>query len=292
MQPFAYERPRRVEDATALLMQRGARVLAGGTDLIAQLKEGRRTASIVVDVKAIPEMVAIARGPDGGWRIGAAASIRALGGHAGLMAEHGALVQSARLIGSLQIQSRATLGGNVCNAAPSADAVPLLVALGATGEIAGPGGRRTLPVEDMAQSPGRVSLAPGEILVSIHLPARGTRSGAYYLRFTPRREMDIAIAGSGVSVTMAADGTIADARIVLASVGPTPVRCRAAEAFLAGRAADDQTIRDAARMAAGEAKPISDTRGSADYRRHLADVLTRRALSAALMDAEQRKAAA
>lgn len=276
----------------ALLKQPGARVLAGGTDLIAQLKEGRRTASIVVDAKAIPEMVAIARTTDGGWRIGAAASIRALGNHAGLMAEHGALVQSARLIGSLQIQSRATLGGNVCNAAPSADAVPLLVALGASGEIAGPDGRRTMLIEDMAQGPGRLTLSAGELLVAIQLPARGARSGACYLRFTPRREMDIAIAGSGVSVTRAADGTIAEARIVLASVGPTPVRCRSAEAFLAGRAADDPVIRDAARIAAGEAKPISDTRGSADYRRHLADVLTQRALTAALMDAEQRKAAA
>lgn len=279
MQELNYERPATVAEAFELLREDGARALAGGTDLIPQLREGRRQARMVVDLKKIPELSAISRLADGGWRLGGAASVRALGGHAGLAAEHGPLLESARLIGSLQIQSRASLGGNLCNAAPSADAVPLLISLGAKVEVAGPAGSREMAVDDVATAPGRTKLAPGEIISAILLGAKPPRSAARYLRFTPRREMDIAIAGSGVAITLDAAGHIASARITLASVAPTPLRASAAESLLIGARPKLAAFAAAGAQAASEASPISDTRGSADYRRELIAVLTRRALA-------------
>lgn len=261
-------------------MSGGARALAGGTDLIPQLREDRRSARVVIDLKHIPELCSIGRTSDGGWRIGAAVSVRALGQSAAFAAEHGALLEAARLIGSLQIQSRATLGGNLCNAAPSGDAVPLMVSLQAMAEIAGPRGRRTIAAERLASGPGRTSLDAGELLVAILLPPRAAGHAAKYLRFTPRREMDIAIAGSGVAIGLDASGEIATARITLASVAPVPLRALNAEARLLGNRPTAALLLEAGQIAAGEAQPISDTRGSADYRRDLVAVLTRRALEA------------
>lgn len=279
MQALRYERPTTVEEAVGLLRQEGARALAGGTDLIPQLREGRRQASLVVDLKHIPALTAVSRTADGGWRVGAAVSIRALGRHREFAAAHAHLLESARLIGSLQIQSRATLAGNLCNAAPSADAVPLLIALGAEVEIAGPGAPRAQAVATIASGPGRITLVPGELITAIRLPAQAPRTAARYLRFTPRREMDIAVAGSGVAITLDAAGKIGTAEIVLASVGPMPVRATAAARSLVGNAPSAALFTAAGAMAAGDARPISDTRGSADYRRELAAVLTRRALT-------------
>jgi carbon-monoxide dehydrogenase medium subunit len=285
MQPFTYERPSTVEDAVALLSGTQSRALAGGTDLIPQLKEGRKPARVVVDLKHIPQLTAISRGTDGGWRIGAAVSVAQLGAEPGLAGEHAGLIASARLIGSLQIQSRATLGGNLCNGAPSADAVPLLISLGAKAVIAGPDGQRTVAVESLPASPGKTSLVAGELLVALLLPPREARSGACYLRFTPRREMDIAIAGSGVAITLGVGGDVKSARVTLASVAPVPLRATRAEARLIGDMPSAALIAEAARIAAEEARPISDARGSSDYRRHLVEVLTRRALEAAVAEA-------
>lgn len=279
MLELRYERPRSVAEAVALLAAPDARPLAGGSDLIPQLREGRRQSGLVVDLKHIPDLTAIEHLPSGGWRIGAATPIGVLRKHAAFAAANGALLDSADLIGSLQVQNRASLGGNLCNAAPSADGVPLLIALDAEAEIHGPSGTRRIPAASVPAGPGRTSLAPGELLVALILPPRAARSADRYLRFTPRREMDIAIAGSGVRIDLAADDTITIARIVLASVGPTPVRATAAEAALVGRKASTAAFTDAGMRAAAEAKPISDTRGSADYRRDLVAVLTRRALS-------------
>jgi carbon-monoxide dehydrogenase medium subunit len=285
VQELRYERPATVAEAVAAAGRDGARALAGGTDLIAQLKEGRRSASAIVDLKHVPELVAIAREADGGWRIGAAARVRSLAAHGELAREHAGLIASACLIGSLQIQSRASLGGNLCNAAPSADAVPLLIALGATVEIAGPRGRRTVAAQAIpVGGPRRTSLEPGEIVAVIRLPARASRSAARYLRFTPRREMDIAVAGSGVALTLGDDGRIAKAAVVLASVGPVPVVAAKAAAALMGERPTAKLFASAGAVAAGECKPISDTRGSADYRRELVAVLTRRVLTAAAQD--------
>ena len=279
MQELRYERPVTATDAVALLAQDGTRVLAGGTDLIPQLREGRRTARTVVDLKHISDMTALSRLADGSWRLGAAASIGMLGRNAGFAAAHPGLLASARLIGSLQIQNRATLGGNLSNAAPSADAVPLLIALGAQAEISALSGQRTVSVEAIAVGPGRTSLQPGEVVVTIVLPPPAPSSAAVYHRFTPRREMDIAVAGSGVHLAIGTDGTIALARIVLASVAPRPLRALKAETVLIGEKPSAALFAAAGAAAAAEARPISDTRGSADYRRELIAVLTRRALT-------------
>ena len=273
------------------MLGRGAgRVLAGGTDLIPQLREGRRSTSHIVDLKHIPELTAIERQADGGWRIGAAATIGQLAQDQLFAAEHRALLASAQLIGSLQIQNRASLAGNVCNAAPSADAVPLLVCLGAEAEIASARGHRRILVAEVATAPGRTSLADNEILVALHLPPRPARSAAAYLRFTPRREMDIAIAGAGVSIVLDAGGRIADARIALASVAPTTLAAENAQRLLVGHRPSPVLLAEAAAAAAQEARPISDTRGSAGYRRDLVAVLTRRALETCVAELESQSA--
>lgn len=279
MQELRYERPSTVAEAAGLLARDGARALAGGSDLIPQLREGRRQAAVMVDLKHVPALVAIERHANGGFRIGAAASIARLGAHAEFARVHQFLLASAQLIGSLQIQSRATLGGNLANAAPSADAVPLLIALEAAAELASPSGTRTVACSDVPIAPGRTALATGEMITALLLPPLPERTAARYLRFTPRREMDIAIAGSGVRLTLGTDGHIASARIVLASVAPVPLRATAAEALLTGERPGARVFAAAAAKAAEEARPISDTRGSADYRRELVAVLTRRALT-------------
>jgi len=278
LQEFVYERPRTVEEAVAAMRGDDARALAGGTDLIPQLREGRRRTERVVDLKYIAELTAISALPDGGIAIGAAATATVLSRHATIAANYAAVSQSACLIGGVQVQNRASLGGNICNAAPSADAVPALICHQARAVIAGPNGRRELAVEALFRGPGKTSLEPGEILVAILLPPAQPRSAAKYLRFTPRREMDIAIAGAGTWLRLDADGAIAEARIVLASVGPTPMRAPTAEQKLAGERPTRALLEEAGRLAAADARPISDTRGSADYRRSLVAVLTARAL--------------
>lgn len=279
MQELRYERPATVDDAVAMLARDGTRVLAGGTDLIPQLREGRRTASRIVDLKHVAELTRITQNPDGSWHIGAAASVGRLGQHVGFAATYSGLLASARLIGSLQIQNRATLGGNLCNAAPSADAVPLLIALGALVQVASSTGRATMPASDIATAPGKTRLQPGQLVTRIELPKPAERSAASYLRFTPRREMDIAVAGSGVRIDLDGAGTIVDARIVLASVAPVPLIVESARTELVGEKPSAKLFAKAGAKAATEAKPISDTRGSADYRRELVAVLTRRALA-------------
>jgi carbon-monoxide dehydrogenase medium subunit len=279
LQEFAYERPLTLGEAVAAMQAGEARPLAGGTDLIAQLREGRRRAQRIVDLKLVPELAAISAHPDGGVSIGAAASATAVARHALVASRYPAVASSARLIGSLQIQNRASLGGNICNAAPSADAVPALICHRARVAIAGPGGRREMDLEALFEGPGRTALAGGEILAAILLPAPPPRSAGCYLRFTPRREMDIAVAGAGVWIELGDSGAIAAARVALASVAPTPIRAPAAEARLVGEMPSPALFAEAGRLAARDARPISDTRGSADYRRSLVAVLTERALA-------------
>jgi CO/xanthine dehydrogenase FAD-binding subunit len=275
-----YERPSRIEDAVELLSD-GGTPLAGGTDLLPRLRDRRKQIRHVVDLKHVPGLVAIEREPDGSWRLGAATSVSRLAAHAAFAGEHRALAEAACLIGSLQIQSRATLAGNVCNAAPSADAVPLLIALGAEAHVAGPAGRRVLKVEGIPAGPGKTVLAPGEFVVALRVPKQQPRTAARYLRMTPRREMDIAVAGAGVAITLDGNGMIASAAVVLAAVAPVPLRAAGTEAMLIG-AKPSAALFDAAGLAAArEARPISDMRGSAEYRREIVAVLTRRALAAA-----------
>lgn len=283
MPPQSYVAPRRLDEALAALSA-GARALAGGTDLLPRLRSDVMAWPGVVDLKTVAGLVGIEVRADGGVRIGAATSITALARDSRLAKSYPALVAAGRMIGSLQVQSRASLGGNICNAAPSADAVPALIALGATAEIVGPKGKRSVPVEALFTGPGRTILAADELLRVIQLDAPAPRSAACYLRFTPRREMDIAIAGSGAWLRLDDTGVIAQARVALASVAPTPIRAPAAELALIGQAPNASVFRQAALAAAGDARPISDTRGSAYYRRELVAVLTGRALAAIAAD--------
>ena len=279
MQEFVYECPRTIDEAVAAMGAGDARALAGGTDLVPQVREGRRRAGRIVDLKRIPELTAIAMLRDDGFCIGAAATASAVARHARLAAAYPAVAQSAQLIGGVQIQNRASLGGNICNAAPSADAVPALICHDAQAVIVGRSGRRQAAVEELFRGPGQTTLEPGEILVSILLSAPAPRSAAKYLRFTPRREMDIAIAGAATWISLDARGAIAAARVVLASVAPTPIRAASAERRLIGERPTRALLEEAGRLAAGDARPISDTRGSADYRCSLVAVLTARALA-------------
>jgi CO/xanthine dehydrogenase FAD-binding subunit len=276
---FDFHRPSTLTEACELLAAGGARLLAGGTDLIPQLREGRREAERVVDLKRLAECMAITVRADGGVTIGAAVPASIVGRHPVVRERYPALSVAALMIGSHQVQNRASLGGNICNAAPSADAVPPLIVLGAEVEIVSGEGRRTVPLETIFAGPGRTTLAPGELMATIRLPAPQVNAASHYIRFTPRREMDIAAAGVAARVACDDAGLIMDARIALASVAPTPIRASAGERALFGRRLDDATIEAAAQATMGEARPISDTRASAEYRRELVRVLTRRVLA-------------
>ena len=280
MKEFAYVRPATLGEVIAAMQADGARALAGGTDLVPQLREGRRQAGHIVDLKGIPAFTGISAASNGGLVIGASTSATRVARHPTIAADYPSVAQSARLIGSLQVQNRASLGGNICNAAPSADSVPALICHHATVRIAGPDGEREELLEAFIRGPGRTSLQPGELLLSIILPPPSPRSAAHYLRFTPRREMDIAIAGAAAWIRLDENRAIDDARIVLASVGPVPIRATSAEQALRGERPTPALFEAAGQRAAGDAQPISDTRSSADYRRSLVAVLTARALAA------------
>jgi CO/xanthine dehydrogenase FAD-binding subunit len=277
MKPFSYHKATSIEDAIAQRAATGARVLAGGTDLIAQMKAGQRAPEHIIDVKSVPELTGVSLST-----IGAAASARRLAGEDVIRARHQGLHEALGMIGSLQIQNRASLGGNICNAAPSADAVPPLLCEEAEAEIIGGGGkRRRTPLIEIFAGPGRTTLGDDELLAQVILPKPDARSAGAYIRFTPRREMDIAVVGAAARLSLDGEGRITKARVALASVAPTPVRARAAEACLEGSAISDELLTDAARAARGDASPISDTRGSAAYRKDLIAVLVERALKRA-----------
>jgi len=284
---FDYAAPRSLGEAVKLLSSHPkALLLAGGTDLLVQLRAGRKSADLVIDIKHIPELNEIRYSNGDGLTLGAAAPCYRIYQDPGVRRAYPALAEVAALIGGIQIQGRASIGGNLCNAAPSADAVPLLIALKAACRIIGANGERTIPVENFCSGPGRNTLAPGELLVSLQIPPAAPRSGSQYLRFIPRNEMDIAVAGAGVAVSLE-NGVFREARIALSSVAPTPLYVREAGEWLAGKPANTESIRAAAEMAKAAAKPITDMRGTADYRRHLCAVLTTRALEAALRQARE-----
>jgi CO/xanthine dehydrogenase FAD-binding subunit len=276
---FEYLCPATVESAVADLDRDDARALAGGTDLVPQMREGRRHVTRVVDLKRIAELTGITGLVGGGVSIGAAASATAVSRHPVVAGSYPAIARSACLIGGVQVQNRATLGGNICNGAPSADAVPALLVHEARVVVASTKERREAPLEALLRGPGRTALGRGEMLAAVVLPPPPPRSAACYLRFTPRREMDIAVAGAAALVALDENGAIASARIVLASVAPTAIRARSAEAALLGERPSDALFSEAGRLAAQDARPISDTRGSAEYRRRLVAVLVERALA-------------
>jgi aerobic carbon-monoxide dehydrogenase medium subunit len=280
---FELVTPANLDDCLRALKGRGpdVRVLAGGTDLIAQLKVGMLTLSTVVDLSGVADLRVLDGDRERGFRIGAAVTARTLEQDARLRAALPSLSESGALVGSIQIRNLATLGGNICNAAPSADMAPPLIALDAEAVIAGAAGRRRVPMTAFFKGVRETVLAPDELLVEFVVPATGPRSGGAYLRHTPRRELDIAVVGVASQVSMA-DGVCRKARIALAAVAPTPVRATAAEQALEGQPLTPQAIARAADLAVEAARPISDQRGSAEFRRHLVRILTRRTLGIAL----------
>jgi carbon-monoxide dehydrogenase medium subunit len=241
----------------------------------------------VVDIKGVPEANELLYHPRQGLRLGAAVPCYRIYGEQRVARAYPGLMDAVAMIGGIQIQGRASVGGNLCNAAPSADAIPPLIALGAVCAIAGPGGRREVPVEQFCTGPGRTVLQPGELLLSLHLPPPKPRSGAFYLRFIPRNEMDIAVAGVGASVVLDGQGeTVAAARIALAAVAPTPLLAERAGAALVGKRATEAVIQEAAAAAQAAAPPHTPKRGAVEQRRHLVGVLTQRALRGALQRAQ------
>ena len=253
-----------------------ARLLAGGTDLLVQMRTGRLKPGVVIDLKRIPGITEISEGKDG-FHIGAAASAASITEHEGLSKTWPGVVEAAGLIGSTQIQGRASLGGNLCNASPAADSVPALIAAGAVCIAQGKSGQREIPVEQIQSGPGKTTLNPDEILVAFELPPRPERSADAYLRFIPRTEMDIAVVGAGVSLTLDDKGTCTAARVAIGAVAPTALLVEDAAAALIGTTLDNAALAklDAAITAA--CNPISDKRGTKEYRTRTASVLARRA---------------
>lgn len=284
-----YAAPKTIAEAVAILADKGdrARCLAGGTDIIVQVREGRRRdVDILVDIKHIPELNELTLDPKVGLTIGAAVPCYRIYEHQEIARAYPGLIDAAALIGGIQIQSRASLGGNLCNSSPAADAIPALIALEATCVIAGQKGRREVPVERFCTGPGKNVLGRGEFLVALRIPPPGKNTGAAYLRFIPRNEMDIAVAGAGVAVTL--DDTKSrclSARVALAAVAPTPLLVPEVGAALVDGALNDALIDKAAALAQAAARPISDMRGDADFRRHLVGVLVKRALHTAIQRA-------
>ena len=285
MHAINYEAPNTLKDAIALLAQHGekARPLCGGTDLIIQLRAGLRRPDHVVDVKKIPELSKISFDLQKGLRLGAAVPAVEVYENADIRRYFPGLQEAAHLIGSNQIQSRASVGGNLCNGSPAADTTPALIALGAKCRVAGPKGERMVAAEEFCTAPGRTVLQPGEILVEFQIPVPAKRSSDSYLRFIPRNEMDIAVVGVGTSVTLDLDDDrFVDARIALGAVGPTPIYAVKASEAVKGKKIDAATIDRAAKLAVEQSSPIDDMRGTAEFRRHLVGVLTRRTIGIAI----------
>ena len=284
MNDFDYAAATTVDEAVSLLAAQGdrAKVLAGGTDIIVQLRENLRHADLVVDVKKIGELMELRYDAKQGLRLGAAVPCYRLCENQEICAAYPALVDAARIIGGWQIQGRASIGGNLCNASPAADAIPALIALGAVAEVAGPGGRRRVPVDEFCTGPGRTVLGRGELLVALEVPAPVARASSAYERFIPRNEMDIAVVGVGSWLQLNAAGDkIEAARIALGAVAPTPLYAQAASDWLQGQAATEATYQKAGELAKQIARPISDKRGPAEYREHLVGVLVVRTLRTA-----------
>ncbi len=284
MHAINYEAPTTVDQAVKLLAQHGekARTLCGGTDLIIQLRAGVRRPEHVVDLKNIADLRRISFSMQHGLKLGAAVPAIEVHENADMRRYYPGLTEAAHLIGSLQIQSRASVGGNLYNGSPAADTIPALIAVGAKCRVAGPKGERIVAAEDFCTGPGRTVLQPDEILVEFQIPAPARHASDAYLRFIPRNEMDIAVVGVGAALTLdLADDRCIDARIALGAVGPTPIFAKEAGAALIGKKLDAAAIEKAAQAATAASSPIDDMRGTAEFRRHIVGVLTRRVVTIA-----------
>ena len=285
MRAFEYHAPTTLNEALALLRQHGegARPLAGGTDLVVQMKENATkfaAPSHVVNLLRIPELTGIDFNQNDGLRIGAGTSMMEVVQSPIIRERYTAIAEGAALVGSYQTMNMATVGGNLCNAAPSADIAPPLLVFDAEAVIVGPSGRRSLPLEEFFFGPGKTALASGELLAEVRVPVTSAGTGSAYDRHTPRKQMDIAVVGVAAALTLA-NGRIERARIALGAVAPMPMRAGRAEAQLEGETLSDEVLARATDAAVEECSPISDVRGSAEFRRHIVRVMTGRMLRAA-----------
>lgn len=273
-----YHTPTSFADAAAIAAGTTGtlRFLAGGTDVLVQMRAGMVQPDDLIDLKHIPGVDRIEKTAEGGWRIGIAVPGIVLGGHAELVRDWPGVVEGMNLVGSTQVQGRATLAGNLCNGSPAADSVPGLFAAGAVVTVTGQNGSRDIPVEKVPAGPGKTNLAKGEVISSITLPPRGKNGGDAYLRFIPRTEMDIAVVGCAVSLRLDGD-KVAEARVALVAVAPTVLLSEACAKAIIGTTLDDAALAALAKAAEGEAKPISDKRGTKEFRIDVAGVLARRA---------------
>ena len=288
MVDLRYEAPETLQAAVALLAGASgpARILAGGTDVIVQMETDLIEPQLLVDIKKIPEVRQI-KAENGGFRIGAAASGMEIMQHAALCKAWPGVIDGVKLIGSIQVKGRASVGGNLCNGSPAADSVPAMIAAGAVARIIGPDGTREVPVEEIPTGPGKTSLKKGEIIASFFLPARPAHSGDAYQRFTPRTEMDIAVVGVGVNLTLDGSGTCTAARFALGAVAPTIMLVKEAGAALVGTKVDDAALERLAKVASAACRPIDDKRGTKEYRIKVAGVLAKRTAQQALERARQ-----
>lgn len=273
-----YHTPSSFEEAAKIAAEASGtlRFLAGGTDVLVQLRAGVVLPDELIDLKKIPGVFDMTRSADGAWRIGAAVPGAKLGANADLVADWPGVVEGMELVGSTQVQGRATLTGNLCNGSPAADGVPALVAAGATVDITGPKGVRTVKVQDIPAGPGKTTLTKGEVISAINLPSRGENAGDAYLRFIPRTEMDIAVVGCAVNLILEGD-VISSARVALGAVAPTVIVAEDAAKAIVGTTLDDAALEKLAAAASAAANPISDKRGSREFRIEVAGVLARRA---------------
>ena len=285
MSELKYAAPATLDAAIAMLGD-GARVMAGGTDLIIQMDNEMIEPELIVDLKNIPETRVIEQA-DGGFRVGAAVTGMELMEHQGFCDTWPGVIDGVKLIGSIQVKGRATVGGNLCNASPAADSVPALMAANALATLAGPGGTRTVPVADICIGPGKTSLAKDELLVSLSFPARPAHTGDAYQRFTPRTEMDIAVVGVGVNLTLDDSGTCTTARVAVGAVAARALLVDDAALALIGTKVDAAAIEKAAEAVQAACSPIDDKRGTIEFRIDVAGVLTRRTIADALERAGQ-----
>ena len=285
LKTFEYFAPKGLPEALSLLQERGeeGRALAGGTDLVVQVKERGKipTPSYLVSLRRLPELRGIDFSERDGLRIGATVTMTEAAESAPVRERYRALADGAEIIGSIQTMNMATIGGTVCNAAPSADTAPPFLTYEAVAVVAGPKGERDVPIEEFWLGPNQTALQQGELLRELRLPAPPANTGGVYVRQTPRKQMDIAVVGVAVLLTLGQGDRIERARIALGAVAPTPIRARKAEAALEGKAASEALFAEAAETATSEASPIGDVRGSAEFRRHLVQVTTERCLQEA-----------
>jgi carbon-monoxide dehydrogenase medium subunit len=282
MTDVQYVAPRTIDEAISAFAAAGSagRILAGGTDLLVQMRSGLVRPGVIIDIKKIAETTTIEETAEGGFRIGAAVPGAVLAEHPRFGRIWPGVLEAVNLIGSTQVQGRASAGGNLCNASPAADSVPAMVAAGAIVTVRGPGGRRQIKVEDVAAGPGRTTLAPGEIVLSFTLPPKPPGSGDAYLRMIPRTEMDIAVVGCGVSLTIT-DGICTAARVAIGAVAPTVLLVEAAGKALAGSRLDAAALDVAAAACRAACRPIDDKRGTIAYRTTVAGVLLKRTVAIA-----------